>query len=348
MKKHRTEAYVPTYQRLVNEYKDAILKYRLSPGDRVDSINELQTKHRISRETAKNVLKILAREGFIIQKAGKGSFVAQLGPMKKSWGVIVPFFSAHIEKLLYHLRIESNKHSCSITHFVDYNNWEEEIRLVGSMVRERYEAVIVVPTFDETKAAGFYRRLNGGGTVVTLLDHTMAGSYFTYTIQSYDLGVKRAVDYLAGRSHGHLAFVKNDTWAGRNMLQESMAETFKGMVDEISPGRSAIIVDNLHIIDREFLRSHGIDGIFCCDDMDAVRILGRLAEWGYAPGRDISLVSYGNTDVARYFTPGITSVDPHDEEMAARTAWIIQAHRAGEDVSCCQFVIEPDLIVRGT
>jgi DNA-binding LacI/PurR family transcriptional regulator len=348
MKKPKAEAFIPTYQRLVNEYRDAILQHRLAPHSRIDSINELQEKHSVSRETAKTVLKILAQEGLIIQKPGKGSFVTPLGPVQKKWGVIIPFYSAHIEKLLFNLRYEATKQGRSITQFVDYNNWEEEVRLVGMMIRERYEAVIVVPVFDETKTAGFYRRLAGGGTVVTLLDHTMAGSYFTYAIQSYDLGVKRGADYLLAKTHGAIAFVKNDSWSGRNMVQETMAETFRGLLNEAVPERSALIVDSMHIIDLTFMRNHFVGGIFCCDDIDAIRILGRLREWGYSLPEDIALVSYGNTDLAKYFTPGITSVDAHAEEMASRTARIIQAHRAGEDVRYLQYVIEPELIVRET
>jgi DNA-binding LacI/PurR family transcriptional regulator len=229
---------------------------------------------------------------------------------------------------------------------MDHNSWEEEIRAVGVMVRERYEAVIVIPTLDETKTAGFYRRLSPAGTVITLLDHTMAGSYFTYCIQSYDLGVKRATDYLLRKTRGTLAFVKNDTWAGRNMVQESMAESFRGLVT--GSGREALVVDNLHTIDLDFMKHHFIGGILCCDDLDAVRIVGRLKEWGYRFPDDVALVSYGNTDLARYFTPGITSVDAHAREMAEETARIIQAHRRGEDVRFLQFMVEPDVIVRET
>ena len=44
--------------------------------------------------------------------------------------------------------------------------------------------------------------------MVSFTDRTMAVSYFTDVIQSYDLGVKRAVQYLLQKSPGTLTFLK--------------------------------------------------------------------------------------------------------------------------------------------
>ena len=107
----------------------------------IDSINQMQHRFNISRETAKIVLRMLADDGLIIQKAGKGSFVSDLGPRNAIWGVIVPFFSAQIEKVISELNRAANKEDHNLEHYVSYNNWEEEIRLVGTMINQRYEAV---------------------------------------------------------------------------------------------------------------------------------------------------------------------------------------------------------------
>ena len=340
--------FIPIYQKLFDLYTEAILTQAYAPETRIDSITEIQKKHGVSRETAKLVLNKLADEGMIIQKAGKGSFVAPLGPKKPVWGVIVPSFSAHMEKLIHDLSAEAGKAGRSLEHCVDYNRWDEETRLVGRMIRERYEAVVVVPTFDESKTAEFYRGLKSGGTLVTLLDHTMAGSYFTYAIQSYDLGVKRAVHYILSRTSGALAFLKNEIWAGRNMVQEVMEETFKGFVHEAATGRRAVVVERVTDLRPERLRQDGIGGIFCCDDTDAVRVVGRLREWGFSLPDDVSVISYGNTELVRFFTPTITSIDPHGEVMAKRTAEMIRAHTGGQDTRFCQYVVQPDLVVRET
>ncbi|HPG40838.1 MAG TPA: GntR family transcriptional regulator [bacterium] len=340
--------HIPLYRQLVEYYRQAILTQQSPPGARIDSITLMMDRFNVSRETAKLVLQKLAAEKLIVKKAGKGSFVADLGPRQQLWGVVVPFFSAQIDSLLGYLHEFASLADKKLEHYIDYNNWREEIRLVGSMIRQRYEAVIVIPTFDETRTAGFYRNLVSGGTVVTLLDHTMTGSYFTYTIQSYDLGVKRAVHYLTGKNPGNLVFIKNSLWAGRNMVQELMEETFKSFVGQETPERQAMVLDNLQTLSREFLLQRHITGILCSDDADAIRVIGRLQQWNFLIPDDISIISYGNTELAQYFTPGITSIDCHCRDMAARTADIIDQHLQGRDTRYCQYVIQPDLVIRET
>jgi DNA-binding LacI/PurR family transcriptional regulator len=344
----KAPAFVPLYRTLFEHYRSGILTQKYQPGAQIDSINEIQDVHGVSRETAKLVLGMLAKEGLIVQKPGKGSFVADLGPRKPVWGMVLPCYTSQMESLLYHLGGEAERAGRTIEHYVDYNSWEEEIRLVGNMVSLRYEAVVVVPTFDESKTSVFYRRMASGGTIVALLDHSMAGSYFPYAIQSHDLGVRRAVEYLLRRTNGAIAFVKNDIWIGRNMVQELMEATFKSALEDERTPRTGHVVDHLRNLTEEFLSEREIGGIFCCDDMDAIRVLGRLREWGIGVPERIALVSYGNTDLARYAVPAITSVDCHAQAMVTTVSEIIRKGRDGQNVSSCQYVIQPELVVRAT
>ncbi|MBN2104075.1 GntR family transcriptional regulator [bacterium] len=348
IKKNNNEPFVPIYQKLYDYYKNAIITQQYQPGNRIPSINELIARHHIARETAKIILKMLSDEGLIIQKPGKGSFVIDRGPLKKIWGVVVPFFSAHIEELIFYLREEAVKFGRELEHFVDYNHWEEEIQLVGRLINQKVEAVIVIPTFDETRTASFYTRLKSTGTVVSLIDHTMAGSYFTYVIQSYDLGVKRAVNHLLQSPKGTLAFVKDNIWLRRNMVQELMWDTFQKFISDKDNGHTSMIVNNVYHISKTLVQQKNIRGFFCCDDHDAIRIIGRLKEWGFSIPEDVSIVSYGNTDMAKYFTPAITSINPHSQKMAMTTANIIQQKLNGEDVSYSQYVLQPEIIIRKT
>ena len=75
-----------------------------------------------------------------------GSFVADLRPRRKLWAIVLPFYSAQYEDLVHALARQAWAMGRQLHHFVDYNNWEEERRLVGYLTRERYEAVVVVPT----------------------------------------------------------------------------------------------------------------------------------------------------------------------------------------------------------
>ncbi len=339
---------VPIYQALFDRYKQAILTQEYHPGDQIDSINEIQQRFNVSRETAKLVLKMLVDEGLVMQKPGKGSFIADLGPRQPIWGVIVPFFSAQVEELLYFLQVEANKQERRLEYFVDYNNWQEEIRLVGTLIHLRYEAVLIIPVFDESKTMPFYQQLSTGGTTLSLMNHTMTHSVFPFVIQSFDLGVQRAVQYLQAHTRGAIAFVKNNLWQGRNMIQEVMEATFDGFMKKDEPCRRSIVIDNINSLTRSFIVENRITGIFCCDDADAVRMVGRLNQWRFRLPEEIRLVSYGNTELARYFTPAITSIDPFYQKMAGLTADIIFRDQQEKELPLAQHVLQPELIVRET
>ncbi len=339
---------IPVYQRLVSFYRDAILEHRLNPGDTVDSITQIQRKHLVSRETAKRVLNILEEQGYIVQRAGKGSFVADLRPKQKIWGIIVPFFSVQYEDLLLRLMRLASSTGRELRRYFDYNNWEEEIRLVAMMQRERYEAVVVIPTLDESRAWNFYSRLSPQDSHVVLFDHTMTYRDFNFVVQSYDLGVVRAMDYLLERKPGGVVFIDNEGWTGRNMVLELMKETYMMVLRRKRPEAEPLILERASMVSADELRRQGITGIFCCDDVSAVQAAGRLREQGVTIPEEMNLVSYGNTDLARFFTPALTSVDPHNEEMADRLIRLLVSLTEDNERQLEQYVVQPDLVVRET
>ncbi|MBD3347181.1 MAG: GntR family transcriptional regulator [Chitinivibrionales bacterium] len=348
MTQTRTQPFVPKYQQLFEYYKEQILKHTLKPGQRIDSINELMQRHDVSRETAKTVLKNLADHGYVIQRAGKGSFVNKFPTRKKTWGLILPLYSIQYEELFQYIAHKATGMKRKVKHFVDYNNWKEEIRLVGQMIMQGYEAIIVVPTLDETKTASFYRRLSKHTTIVTLLDHTMTGSYFSYVIQNYNLGLLRGMRYLLQHSRGTIAFVRNEIWAERDMLQESLEVVYKEILTKERPEAPPVVIKQLDHINAETLHKHNITGILCMDDASAIRVMGKLSNENVRIPDDIRLISYGNTDLARYFTPGITSIDPHNAEMAEKIVSIIDRRLKGENTDFCQYVVQPEVVERET
>ncbi len=160
--------------------------------------------------------------------------------------------------------------------------------------------------------------------MVVLVDNTMSGSYFRYVIQSYDLGVKRAIDYLAGVTRKNLLLVKNETWKGRNLFYEFMEQTFTNIVSANYPNRKVFVISNLNEFSIAFIQKNSIGGVLCCSDTDAVRVIGRLQKQNIDIPGEISIVSYGNTELTEFFNPAITVIDCGYKEMAEQTALLIK------------------------
>jgi DNA-binding LacI/PurR family transcriptional regulator len=338
-------AFVPIYQRLFEFYKERIIKQEYLPGVRIDSINRIMRRHSVSRETAKLVLNKLSEEGFIIKKAGKGSFVTYTREIKRIWGMLIPFYSTNIEDLIANLNEEAQKVNRSFKYFLHYNEPEEEIRLVGNMLRQGYEAIIIVPNYDESLTANFYRNLNQGNSVILLVDNTMGGSFFSYVIQSYDLGVKRAIAYLISKNDKNLLFVKNEAWRGRNLVYELIEQSMHVFLTRHSPDRKLYVISGLSAFNQGFIEMKNIGGILCSTDVDSLKVTGRLNRWGIKIPDQISVVSYGNTELTRSASPQITSVDCRYAEMAKLTASLI--FDCNPKITK-QYVIQPEVVVRQT
>jgi DNA-binding LacI/PurR family transcriptional regulator len=338
--------FIPIYQRLTDFYQQKILSQEYLPDQRIDSISRIMDRHSVSRETAKLVLKRLINEGLVVSKAGKGTFINSQKSQKKIWGMIVPFYSSNIEQLIGFLQDEARKRGRKLIYFFDYNNAEEEKQLVGKMIFEGYEAIIVVPNYNEMTTAEFYRKLIPGNTRVMLVDNTMAGSYFRYVIQSYDLGVKRALDYLVLNGIGNLLLVKNEIWKGRNLLHELMEHTFRTLIEERYPERKLNVIARVSDLNINYLRENEIGGILCCIDTDAIRVVGRLKQWKLQIPEEVSVVSYGDTELTKFFDPPITAIDCKYEEMACRTAQLLDENQ--NNTFAEQYVIQPELIIRKT
>ena len=96
----------------------------------------------------------------------------------------------------------------------------------------------------------------------------------------------------------------------------------------------------------KFLAKNKIGGILCCTDAESIRVLGRIKKWGVNIPSEISLVSYGNTELTEYFEPPITSLDCQYSEMALKTAELIKKGKHSGLLE--QHIVNPKIIIRKT
>lgn len=341
----RSTDYRPIYKRLTDYYSDRILSQEIAPGTKIDSINRMMDRHQVSRETAKLVIRKLVEEGLVVTVHGKGTFVSVLSETKKVWGVVIPFLSSNIEQLIIELGKEAIEAGSELEYYLHYNNYEEEIRITGSMVQKGYEAIIVVPNYNEALTADYYKRLITGKSILLLADNTMAGSFFNYVIQSYDLGVKRALDHLASRQHMNILLLGDEVWKGKNLVYDLMESTLRIMIADQLPGRQLFVSSSISEVDAAFIKDNSIGGILTIQDSDAVRLVGRLKEWRIRVPGQVSIVSYGNTEVTKYFSPEITAIDCNYPKMASEIADHISSASMSQKK---QVVISPEIVVRET
>lgn len=301
-------------------------------------------RHHISRDTAKRVIRALVDEKLVVSQVGRGTFIKGVSELKKMWGVVIPFYSNNIEELISKLMIHATLAERGMEYFLHYNNPDEEMRIIGNLIQKGYEAIIVVPNYDESQTGEFYRRLNVGSTKLVLADYTMSGSYFNYAIQSYDLGVKRAVDYMSKKQVGNYLLLSHDTWQGSNMVFNLMKQTFETILDVRAKHQKLFCCSDINVLTKEFLKENRIKGVLSVQDSIAIRLMGRLKSWNISVPEELTVVSYGNTELSMLFSPALTVVDCKYEKMAE----IIREMICKDEVDNRQVVMQPELIIRET
>jgi GntR family transcriptional regulator len=75
--KLRRDSHVAMHRQLAQQLREAIGAGKLRPGDRLPTEPELAASHRVSRITARQAVMQLVREGLVVRRQGKGSFVAE-------------------------------------------------------------------------------------------------------------------------------------------------------------------------------------------------------------------------------------------------------------------------------
>jgi len=340
-----SQEHIPIYKKLTEYYREKIISQGIKPGARIDSINKMMSRHGVSRETAKRVIKILIDESLVVSQAGKGTYATFASTIKQSWGMVIPFYSSNIEQLILHINLEALKKNRKLDYFLHYNNPNEEMRAVGQLIQKGYEAIIIVPNYDENCTGEFYRNLNPGNSQIVLADNTMAGSYFKYAIQSYDLGVKRAVDYLTKQDIGNYLLLSSERWQGKNLVFELMKQTFEMILEVKLPNSELFYSSDINKLTPEFINNRNIKGVLSVQDSITIRLIGRLRKWGIEIPKDIRIVSYGNTELTEFFSPPITAINCKYDEMAKTISELI--YQKGRHKRA-QVVIQPELIIRNT
>lgn len=71
-------SFEPLYVQLTEKIK-VMINQQFKPGDRLPSETDLIAHYNVSRNTARQAIKVLEQQGFVVSRRGKGTFVASKG-----------------------------------------------------------------------------------------------------------------------------------------------------------------------------------------------------------------------------------------------------------------------------
>lgn len=340
------EAAVPIYKQIYEYFRKQILEGTLQEGDRIPSIREAQHLFEVARESVKRALNDLALEGYIIKIHGKGTFVAPRRGNPCFWGLIVPFYADFYNDAIMELRQAATRNGVSLEHACDYDDWKIQVDLVRDFSWRRAEAIIVIPSRNERRTLPIYQKIARQNLIV-LFDRSSVASQFPYVIQDYGLAVRLSMERMEQGGSRRIAYVRDPLWPKGNPIHKTIEETYSQYCSDMPEGFLRIYDSFLDITARQY-SNPDFDGLLCANDLVACKAVGMLAEHGVAVPERVQVMGNNDSELGRFFTPGIATTSPNLPGMCERMVDIISRFKAGEAVSRLQHVVLPRVVERGT
>jgi DNA-binding LacI/PurR family transcriptional regulator len=328
--------------------KDLIYNYILRtgarPGDKICTEAVLISELGISVTTARRALEELVREGILVRRVGKGTFLKNLATDRKSSSTVLLLGHNSWQFLredVYYGRIIGalgrTLREAGYRQVVLINDWGHDPEADLADIRRHDPAAVIYPyvRYDDKP---FILALGTLGVPTLLYSHPLAGVSAAQVYFDDRKGGADAAAHLIKRGHRDLAVI--------SLPEESPAGQCRtaGFVDTVNRRRDCRLVsqvvapgyaeiDGYNCVDGLFAAGDARPprAIFCGGDLLAYGVIKRLEERGLSVPGDVAVVGYGDFEVSSFYHPRLTTVRMGLEEMGLTIGqWVTRAAQSSE------------------
>jgi DNA-binding LacI/PurR family transcriptional regulator len=193
------------------------------------------------------------------------------------------------------------------------------------------------------KAAALERHVAGHRVPWVLFDQAVAGAPALAASSGRRSGAALACRYLLSLGHRRFGLLAA---AGADMAEEVLgvlATTVATTLDA-HPVASGADLDGAQTAVGELLDQGKATAIICASDLLALAALRECARRGVSVPAAISVVGFGDSPLARFGSPPVTSIRVSPEEIAARTVEALLLALAGGTPAAIETL--PKLVIR--
>jgi len=344
-------AYPFKRERIEAELRSWLAAGKYAPGDRFPSDQELARLFKVTHVTVRGALKPLVAEGLLIRHIGQGTVVSaperpNVARMGTAVAVAIPenthsFFAEMlkgIESSLFPLR-----RPLLLAHTWELGEREEAA--VQSWLDEGVRQMVLVPTVTRPQ---FYQDLVSAGVRIVLADRSVPGVDLPTVSSRDDVGARNVTRLLLDLGHRrivHLAGPEQVSTARDRIAGFRQAMTAAGDAASAEVVRGGFFMNEAYEAMKRHLASNPPpDAVLGCNDPAAVGAVRAIEEAGLVVPRDVSVVGYGDTDLARNFN--LTSVRQFPERIGAEAIRLLMMPDSLHKSQSMQ--LEPETTVRGS
>ena len=330
---------IPKYHQISRSVLEQIEHGTWQQDERIPSCRELAEYFQTTYMTVTKAMDLLDRGGVIRRVQGKGMFVnprdrddvsTLVGVLAQTTGDV---YSDMFTSLITHLE-GYGLHSIVLSagDFRQSPIWRKEER-VEALLRRKVRALVVDGIWGlGMEALARYAPKVPTWVFVNRFESSIPVAGASFVLSDSCKGGFLAADHLLARGYGRLVFLTypHPDTVGREGRHPSPAPPLTYQSSVIDGLREALrrrgLDDNRDLAvlldpspDRDaLLRRHvadGFRGIVCMGDFHAQPAYRLAADMGLQVGRDLGVVGYFDTPIARSMMPSLTSVSIQEERM---------------------------------
>ena len=314
----------PKYQLIADELRIHIEAGKYSGKDTLPTEFAIAEEYQVSRQTVRQALAVLVRDGIIEKRQGSGSRIVRRAPSQEgsqhsTVAVVTTYISDYIfPSILREVEKTLSQHNCTPSLFSTQNQVDSERKILKNLLSMPISGVLV----EGSKTAlpnpnlDLYRKLLDKGLPLVFMHGGYADLPGALTVfDDNRSGGRQLVEYLYHKGHREIAGIfKSDDLQG--------LQRYAGYIDALRD--LGLPMNDRHIFwyntdAKERLLSggpmdllgpvlEGCTAVVCYNDEIANRLVSHLIKRGVRVPEDMAVVSFDNSQYSELSPVRITSL----------------------------------------
>lgn len=322
---------LPKYMTMVEWARDQIINNRLEYGEKFYSENELGEMFGVSRQTVRQAIGILEREGLVERRRGSGTYVIY-GSQKtrrptRTIGVITTYLDSYIfPSIIKGIDLVLAEHGYTMQLVLTHNKVENEARALTVMLDKDVDGIIAEPTKSvlPNPNTALYDEIRSREIPLIFFNAYYPGMSFPHVSLDDRAAGKMAAQCLIQAGHRKIAgMFQSDDLQGHLRYAGYVDALTEAGIEVNSENIFWFVTEDIPYLGEDFhrleRRLRDCTGMVCYNDQIASSILGKLRENNVSVPDMLSLVGIDNAEIAALSEVPLTSV-AHPMEELGKTA----------------------------
>lgn len=347
----------PKYFQLKRHLLDRIQRGELVPGQQLDTENVLAKQFKLSRQTVRQALGELEKEGWIVRQQGRGTFISDQKRKPKPVGLIIKSISNYtFPDIVRGIENRLNDAGFELKLYLSQDDPEREAECLQKVLENGIDGLIIEPakSIHPCRNLHLYQEITKRQIPCLFIHDFWKELEPAYLVLDDCQGGYLATQYLLDLGHRRIAGIFNiessqgvERQAGyRKALNEYGIEPEPGLIGEYSY-KSDFVTFPFHFMSELLERPQHPTAVFCYNDMDAVRALDAIRQKGLKVPDDISIIGYNDSGLTTVSEVKLTSVKHPKRDLGIQAASLIIS-MVKRRIEKPRLIIQPELIIRSS